>query len=51
METVLFELSTFRFVSKTGFIRVYKGRSFPLESSTFRYNPLCSFKQGGIPFL
>ncbi|KMK95826.1 hypothetical protein VL03_06495 [Rossellomorea marisflavi] len=76
METVLFELSTFRFVSKTGFIRVYKGRSFPLqvlaflrggrrassclrglatppfplESSTFRYNPLCSFKQGGIPF-
>jgi hypothetical protein len=23
---------------------------FPLESSTFRYNPLCSFKQCGIPF-
>ncbi|KQU58537.1 hypothetical protein ASG66_16045 [Bacillus sp. Leaf406] len=23
---------------------------FPLESSTFRYNPLCSFKQSEIPF-
>ncbi len=23
---------------------------FPLESSTFRYNPLCGFKQGEIPF-